>query len=46
MVERRFPNESQRYRDARASLLKDEQKLIEKVKAVARSAASCRSGAN
>jgi predicted dithiol-disulfide oxidoreductase (DUF899 family) len=35
MIERRFPNESQAYRDARAALLKDEQQLIDKVKAVA-----------
>jgi predicted dithiol-disulfide oxidoreductase (DUF899 family) len=35
MVERRFPYESQRYRDARATLLKDEQEHIEKVNAVA-----------
>ena len=35
MSERRYPNESQEYRDARDSLLKDEQELIEKVKAVA-----------
>ena len=31
----RNPNEAQPYRDARAALLKDEQELIEKVKAVA-----------
>ena len=35
MIERRFPNESQAYRDARAALLKDEQELVDKVKAVA-----------
>jgi predicted dithiol-disulfide oxidoreductase (DUF899 family) len=35
MIERRFPNESQAYRDARAALLKDEQELVAKVKAVA-----------
>ena len=35
MAERRFPNESQAYRDARAALLKDEQELVAKVKAVA-----------
>jgi predicted dithiol-disulfide oxidoreductase (DUF899 family) len=35
MSERRYPNESQKYRDARDALLKDEQELIDKVKAVA-----------
>lgn len=35
MIERRFPNESQAYRDARAALLKDEQELVAKTKAVA-----------
>jgi predicted dithiol-disulfide oxidoreductase (DUF899 family) len=35
MGERRYPNESKDYRAARDSLLKDEQELIEKVKAVA-----------
>jgi predicted dithiol-disulfide oxidoreductase (DUF899 family) len=35
MTERRFPNESQAYRDARAALLKDEQELVAKTKAVA-----------
>ena len=35
MSERRYPNESKEYRDARASLLKDEQELVDKVKAVA-----------
>ena len=35
MSERRFPNESNAYRAARDALLKDEQELIEKVKAVA-----------
>jgi predicted dithiol-disulfide oxidoreductase (DUF899 family) len=35
MSKRRFPNESQAYRDARAALLKDEQELVDKVKAVA-----------
>ena len=35
MSKRRFPNESQAYRDARAALLKDEQELVAKVKAVA-----------
>jgi len=35
MIERRFPNEGQAYRDARAALLKDEQELVDKVKAVA-----------
>jgi predicted dithiol-disulfide oxidoreductase (DUF899 family) len=33
--ELRYPNESQAYREARAALLKDEQELIDKVKAVA-----------
>ena len=35
MSELRYPNESQAYRDARDALLKDEQELIAKVKAVA-----------
>jgi predicted dithiol-disulfide oxidoreductase (DUF899 family) len=35
MIERRFPNESQAYRDARDALLKDEEELVAKVKAVA-----------
>jgi predicted dithiol-disulfide oxidoreductase (DUF899 family) len=35
MSEPRYPNESQTYRDARAGLLKDEQELVDKVKAVA-----------
>jgi predicted dithiol-disulfide oxidoreductase (DUF899 family) len=35
MSERRYPNESQAYRDARDALLKDEQELIDKTKAVA-----------
>jgi predicted dithiol-disulfide oxidoreductase (DUF899 family) len=35
MSQRRYPNESKEYRDARASLLKDEQELVDKVKAVA-----------
>src|SRR5207302_8980218 len=35
MSERRYPNESKEYRDARASLLKDEQELVDKAKAVA-----------
>src|SRR6187551_3517523 len=35
MSELRYPNESREYRDARDSLLKDEQELIEKVKSVA-----------
>jgi predicted dithiol-disulfide oxidoreductase (DUF899 family) len=35
MSERRYPNESKEYRDARDSLLKDEQELIDKVRAVA-----------
>jgi predicted dithiol-disulfide oxidoreductase (DUF899 family) len=35
MTELRYPNESQAYRDARAALLKDEQELVEKTKAVA-----------
>jgi predicted dithiol-disulfide oxidoreductase (DUF899 family) len=35
MNELRYPNESRAYRDARDSLLKDEQELIDKVKAVA-----------
>jgi predicted dithiol-disulfide oxidoreductase (DUF899 family) len=35
MSEPRLPNESRKYRDARDALLKDEQELIDKVKAVA-----------
>ena len=35
MSEPRLPNESREYRDARDALLKDEQELIDKVKAVA-----------
>jgi predicted dithiol-disulfide oxidoreductase (DUF899 family) len=35
MSELRYPNESQEYREARAALLKDEQELVAKVKAVA-----------
>ena len=35
MSERRYPNESSEYREARDQLLKDEQELIAKVKAVA-----------
>src|SRR5918998_201212 len=35
MSERRYPNESREYRAARDALLKDEQELIDKVKAVA-----------
>ena len=35
MSELRYPNENKEYRDARDALLKDEQELIDKVKAVA-----------
>jgi predicted dithiol-disulfide oxidoreductase (DUF899 family) len=35
MSERRYPNESQDYRAARDALLKDEQELVDKLKAVA-----------
>src|SRR5687768_11801035 len=35
MGERRYPNESSEYREAREALLEDEQELIDKVKAVA-----------
>ena len=35
MGELRYPNESREYRDARDSLLKDEQELVDKVKSVA-----------
>src|SRR6516165_5665274 len=35
MSELRYPNESKRYRDARAALLKDEQELADKVKSMA-----------
>ena len=35
MSELRYPNESKAYRDAREALLKDEQELLDKVKAVA-----------
>ncbi len=36
MSERRYPNESKEYREARDALLKDEQELIEKTKSVAK----------
>ncbi|MGE3831621.1 MAG: DUF899 family protein [Parvibaculaceae bacterium] len=36
MSEQRYPNESREYRTARDALLKDEQELIDKVKAVAK----------
>ena len=35
MSELRYPERKQEYRDAREALLKDEQELIDKVKAVA-----------
>jgi Bacterial protein of unknown function (DUF899) len=35
MSELRYPNESREYREARDLLLKDEQELVDKVKAVA-----------
>ena len=35
MSELRYPNENREYRDARESLLKDEQELVDKVKSVA-----------
>ena len=35
MGELRYPNESREYRDARDSLLKEEQELVNKVKSVA-----------
>ncbi len=35
MSELRYPNESQAYRDARDALLKDEQELVDKTKALA-----------
>lgn len=35
MSERRYPNESREYRDARDALLKEEKELVDKVKAVA-----------
>src|SRR5260370_7456955 len=35
MSELRYPNEGREYRDARDSLLKDEQELVDKVKSVA-----------
>ena len=35
MSDLRYPNESREYRDARDSLLKDEQELVDKVKRVA-----------
>ena len=35
MSELRYPNESQAYRDAREALLKDEQELVDKTKALA-----------
>ena len=38
MSELRYPNESSAYRDARDALLRDEQELVEKAKAVAANA--------
>ena len=35
MIELRYPNETREYRDARDALLKEEQELVDKVKAVA-----------
>jgi len=35
MSEPRYPNESTEYRDARESLLKDEQELVDKIRSVA-----------
>jgi predicted dithiol-disulfide oxidoreductase (DUF899 family) len=35
MCELKYPNESREYRDARDALLKEEQELVDKVKAVA-----------
>jgi len=35
MSELRYPNESREYRDARESLLRDEQELVDKAKSVA-----------
>ncbi len=35
MSELRYPNESKDYREARDALLKDEQELLDKMKAVA-----------
>ena len=35
MSELRYPNESREYREARESLMRDEQELVDKVKAVA-----------
>jgi len=35
MSELRYPNENREYRDARESLLKEEQELVDKVKYVA-----------
>jgi predicted dithiol-disulfide oxidoreductase (DUF899 family) len=35
MRDERYPNETRQYRDARGALLKDEQELVDKVKAVA-----------
>jgi predicted dithiol-disulfide oxidoreductase (DUF899 family) len=37
-VKLRYPNESKEYRDARESLLKDEQELIDKAKSWQRNA--------
>ena len=34
MSELRYPNETREYRDARDALLKDEQELVDKVKAL------------
>jgi predicted dithiol-disulfide oxidoreductase (DUF899 family) len=35
MIDLRYPNESREYREARDALLKDEQELVGKIKAVA-----------
>jgi len=44
MHELRYPNESREYREARESLLRDEQELVEKVKSVAAKRRSLPSG--
>ena len=46
MSELRYPNESREYRDARDALLKDEQELVDKVKAVAEKRRKLRWAAN
>jgi predicted dithiol-disulfide oxidoreductase (DUF899 family) len=46
MRELRYPNESREYRDARESLLRDEQELVKKVRSWRKHAAACLPVAN